>query len=342
VDQSAFKVQALTLNQVDAVRADFLAYDDRTKDSRALLDRVLHDDPNNVGARETMGFLAFREGKLDEAQNWYEQAVKLDSQSFLAHYYFASIAMREGASSDDRQGQIENSLRAATRLNPDFAPAFDELAMFYGMHRKNLDEAHTLSLVAVQLDPSNVGYRLNAANVLMEMERPKDAIAVLQNAIKLATSQEQVASIQSHLESIRQYQSERERAEQANRLASQEAASEVLLESSAPGTQPAAGAKALESLDDNRRGPRRTVQGTLKNVQCSEPATIRLRVEGAGKPVLLRSRNYYKIPFSALNFTPKSELSPCRDLEGMKAKVEFFAGANESAEGQIVSIELTK
>jgi tetratricopeptide (TPR) repeat protein len=337
VDNSAFKVRALTLTDVDAVRADFLAYDERVKDSRALLDRVLHDDPNSVGAHETMGFLAFREGKLDDAQNWYEQAVKLDSQSFLAHYYFASIAMREGAAATDRQGQIENSLRAATRLNPEFAPAFDELAMFYGMHRKNLDEAHTLSLVAVQLDPSNVSYRLTAANVLMEMERTRDAIAVLQNAIKLATSEEQVASIQSHLESIRQYESERERAEQANRLASQEAASQPALDSSAQG-----GPAAVEDPEAIPRGPRRTMKGTLKDVQCSAPATITLRVEGSGKAVMLRARNYYKIPFSALNFTPKGELSPCRDLEGMKAKVEFYAGSNESAEGQIVSIELTK
>ena len=45
VDESAFKVETLTLTQADAVRANFLAYNLRVKDSRTLLDRVLHEDP---------------------------------------------------------------------------------------------------------------------------------------------------------------------------------------------------------------------------------------------------------------------------------------------------------
>jgi hypothetical protein len=69
---------------------------------------------------------------------------------------------------------------------------------------------------------------------------------------------------------------------------------------------------------------------------------MHLRVENAKKPVLLRARNYYKIQFSALNFSPTSELNPCKDIEGMKARVEFFEALNESAQGQIVAIELTK
>src|SRR6201999_3467844 len=125
-----------------------------------------------------------------------------DTQSFLAHYYFAIIAMREGASAGDRQTQIEASLRAAIKMNPSFAPAYDQLGAFLGIRHKNLEEAYTLSLQAVQLDPSNVGFRLNAANVLMQMERTKDAVTVLQNAIKLAVSPEQIASIQSHIASV--------------------------------------------------------------------------------------------------------------------------------------------
>ena len=334
VDNSVFTTRMLTLTQADASRADFLAYDQRYKDSRALLERVLHDDPNNVSARETMGFLEFREGKLDQAQEWYEQAVKLDSQSFLAHYYFAVIAMREGLSSADRQTQIEASLRAAIKLNPSFAPAYDQLAAFLGMQRKNLDEAHTLSLQAVQMEPGNVGFRINAANLLMQMERPKDAITVLQNAIKLAASPEQAASMQNQIASFQQYQASRERAAQEYREASQEQFAE--------GSEQLATPQSPDRPEDDRHGPRRTVNGTLRDVQCSERTSMKLRVESARKPLLLRARNYYKIQFSSLNFTPKGELNPCKDIEGMKARVEFFEALSESTEGQIVSIELTK
>lgn len=341
VDASVFTMRPLTLSQADASRADFLAYNQRFKDSRALLERVLHDDPNNVSAHETMGFIEFQAHKLDEAQKWYGQAVKLDSQSFLAHYYYAIITMRGGVSAGDRQTQIEASLRAAIKLNPLFAPAYDQLAAFLGMQRKNLDEAHTFSLQAVQLEPSNVNFRLNAANVLMQMERSKDAVTVLQNAMKLATNPEQIASIQNQIASVQRYQAMRDEAEEYRR------ASESQLQVS-EGQTPGAGSQLLanqqaqERPEDNRHGPQRTMKGTLRNVQCLDPAIMKLTVESTGKPVLLRARNYYKIPFTALNYTPKGELNPCKDIEGMKARVEFFEALSESAEGQIVSIELTK
>src|ERR1022692_3779420 len=162
VDDTAFNVRALTGAQADAVRADFLVCNDRVADARPLLDHVLQEDPKNVSAHETMGFLEFRAGHLEEARKWYEQAVKLDSQSYVAHYYFAAISMNSGANPAD-DAQVESSLRAAIKLNPSFAPPFEGLAALEGMRHRNLDEAHQLALNAVQLDPANVAYRVNVA-----------------------------------------------------------------------------------------------------------------------------------------------------------------------------------
>src|SRR5579872_4481405 len=93
IDDSSFKIESLAPLRVDAVRADFLAYNGRTADAQALLTQVLQGDPNNLSAHETRGFIAFREGNLEEAKKWYAEAVQLDSKSFLAHYYFAAISM---------------------------------------------------------------------------------------------------------------------------------------------------------------------------------------------------------------------------------------------------------
>jgi hypothetical protein len=51
IDDASFKVKTLSLAEADAIRADFLAYNQRIKDARALLDTVLQQDPNNVCAR---------------------------------------------------------------------------------------------------------------------------------------------------------------------------------------------------------------------------------------------------------------------------------------------------
>ncbi len=339
VDDSAFKVQALTSSQADAIRADFLVYNQREKDGRALLDRVLRDDPSNVSAHETMGYLEFRQGNLDQALKWYEQAVKLDSQSFLANYYFAAIAMNGGHYDSERKVQIENGLRAAIKLNPSFAPAYDELAVFFGMQRENLEEAHTLALTAVQLDPSNLHYRLNTANILLQMERPTDAITVLHNAESLAKSREEVNWIHNQLEAAERYQAGREQMEQARQAS--EMQSEVSAEQSA-GQETLGTAKQPAPPTDEPHGPRRGLKGKIKSVQCSQPAIMELMFEGGGKTIPLHSNNYFKIQFTAINYTPAGELHPCTDLEGMKAQIEFFEASSKSAEGQIFSIELSK
>jgi hypothetical protein len=264
--------------------------------------------------------------------------------------------MQQGVSAD-RAPQIEASSCAATKLNPSFAPAFDRLAVFYGTQNRNLDEAHMLSIIAVQLDPGNVGFRLNATNPLMQKGRTQDAIAVLQHALNLATAPGQHAMVQSELESLERYQAERTRQEQedgeagrARQSADQPSAdgNPVLTrhrtpEQSGEQSPDLPPDQSLErSRKDEPHGPRRTVKGILRNVHCFSPATMKLKVEGGAKPVDLRTANYYKVRYSALNFTPSGDLKPCKDLEGMKANVDYFEALNSSAEGQIVSIELTK
>jgi len=52
--------------------------------------------------------------------------------------------------------------------------------------------------------------------------------------------------------------------------------------------------------------------------------------------------NYNKIEFTALGFTPKGDLSPCRDLEGVSAKVEYVESSAKPATAYVVAIELHK
>jgi Tfp pilus assembly protein PilF len=330
VDDTAFKVQALTETQGDAVRADFLAYSERVADARPLLDRVLQEDPKNVSAHETMGFLEFRAGHLVEARKWYEQAVKLDSQNYLAHYYFAAISMNAGANPGD-DAQVESSLRAAIKLNPSFAPAFDRLAAFEGMRHRNLDEAHMMALTAVQLDPGNAGYRVNAANVLMQMDRGTDAVVVLRGALRVAKSPEETAMVQNILTQAEQYVNARDRQVE-------ELKANVQANASSAGEGSANAETPEEELP---KGPHRFMAGTLQNVHCHGPG-IELTVAAKGKTIALHRGNYYKIEFTALGFTPKGDLSPCRDLEGVSAKVEYVESSAMPATAYVVAIELHK
>jgi Tfp pilus assembly protein PilF len=346
IDDSAFKVGPLPTPQADACRADFLAYNGREKDARALLDQVLHDDPSNALAHETMGYLAFKQGQMEEARKWYEQAVKLDSQSYLAHYYFAAMSMSAGPMNAETEKQVETSLKAAIKLNPAFAPTYDRLAVFYGMRKENLDDAHMMSLQAVQLDPANVAYRVNAASVLISMERYNDALAVLQNALKLASNPGEVATIQNEMANIQQVMESRKDAEEQNERIREEMKSEFA-------AKPAAESEASQAAEDsapapalkrreNLQGPHISERGTIKNVKCSYPSNMDFNFDTGGHSITLHSGNYYKIPFSALNFNPKPEFDPCTDLEGTRAKVEYVAPSGDAKVGGIVAVEMMK
>jgi Tfp pilus assembly protein PilF len=333
VDDSAFQAQPLTAPQADALCANFLAYNQRTKDARALLDHVLQEDPKNVSAHETMGFLEFRQGHIDEAKKWYAGAVQLDSQSYLAHYYFAAMSML-GSLEPSGESQVENSLRQAIKLNPSFAPSFDRLAVFLGSRQRNLDEAHMMGLTAVSLDPGNVGYRINVANVLMAMQRGQSAVEVLQNAVKLAKTPEESQFVENALMHAQAYAaSQQEMAQQKQRMAEEA----TVQATSSDGSD----VPRLAHRDFVPRGPHRFVTGILQNVRC-DSSEMDLSVKAGGKTTAFHSDNYYRIQYSSLGFQPQGELQPCRDLEGRPAKVEYEESANKADTARPISIELHK
>jgi Tfp pilus assembly protein PilF len=333
VDDSAFTVQPLAAVQWDALRADFLAYNNRTAEARPLLDHVLQEDPNNVSAQETMGYLEFRQGHVEEARKCYAQAVQHDSQNFLAHYYFAAMTMNGSLGATDAT-QVESSLRTAIKLNPSFAPAYDMLAVFLGMRNRNLDEARMMALTAVSLDPANVGYRINVANVLMAMGENQNAVVVLRAAAKLAKTPQESQSVDTILTRAQEYADDQEQARKQNRQSAQGQAQEQI-PSSVDIPQLAHRKEFIPS------GPHRFVVGVLKDIHCTDP-NLDLTITSGTKKLPLHTDNYYKIQFTALNFQPSSDLKPCSDLENRPAKVEYVESADKTDVPHLIAIELHK
>jgi tetratricopeptide (TPR) repeat protein len=339
-DPTPFKVQSLTLPQADAIRADFLANNRRTQDARTLLDRVLHDDPNNVSARETLGFLEFEARHLEEAKKWYRQAVELDSHSYLAHYYFAAISMQDTIDPSDEK-QIENSLRMAIKLNPSFAPPFDRLAVFLGRNHTDLAEAHMMGLTAVSLDPENMGYRVNVASVLMEMRQGQNAVNVLRIAAKLAKTPQEIEFVNNALLNAQTFadsQDEMEEQEEQTqaRVANSGASSNATVTSSADTSKmPRLLRRELPS------GLHHFVTGVLKDVHC-DSFNIDLAVQSPSKSLTVHADNYLKVRFTTLGFEPSGDLNPCAQLEGRPAKVEYVESADTSKAAYLFAVELHK
>jgi Tfp pilus assembly protein PilF len=349
INEAAFQTTPLTAPQADALRADVLVRVNRTDEARAMIDAVLKADPGNVQAHETLGYVAFRDGKHGEAKKWYAQAVALDSQNYLAQYYFGALSLMD----DDTSAPVEASLQKAMQLNPRFAPACDMLAGLYARRRQNLDKAYRLIVQAIQLEPANVQYRIHESSILMEQDRYDDAVRVLEAAQPAAKSPEAAEAIRLHLQQVRQFKAQVE--EQKRRIAEfqsqpdrpTEITTEVTSTTGVQGqtlhtlTIPSK-PPAVQHVAEKPHGPMLVARGVIHAVTCSYPSGIDLQLQTPTKKLTLYHTNWYQIDFSAGNFEPKGELHPCDELDGMKAKVTWFATSDKTADGQIVSIMMFK
>jgi tetratricopeptide (TPR) repeat protein len=297
IDESTYSVRPLPQTESDAVRADSLAYVQRNKDARALLDSVMKADPNNAQARETLGMMEFRAGNREAAQKWFAEAVKLGSQNYMVHYYFASLdrGREQGAA---EMKEIESSLRACIRLNPGFAPAYDQLSSY-----------------------------------LMSLERFDDAKAVLQDAVKNARTPRDAALAQRKISQLDQMQAMQAKAE---------AAAKARIEEETVETTKAVEESAPKHPSEPPNGPKHELLGVIHGVQCSYPAVIEFRVQGAKKTVSLYSNDYYKLDFTVLGFTPQGSLNPCTGIEGMNARVQYAESSDKTVDGQAIAVELRK
>jgi hypothetical protein len=166
------------------------------------------------------------------------------------------------------------------------------------------------------------------------MERGKDAVTVIRNAMPLASSPQETAMAENFLRHAEEYAQAQE---QSERFAQQLKAATPVTETDSRGAEVRGSAVHDEALPN---GPHHFVTGVLKDVHCNTPA-IDLNVIAAGKTLGLHSGNYFKIEYSTLGVALKKNLNPCADLEGKPAKVEYVDSAGKGP-AAVMAIEIHK
>jgi TonB family protein len=215
IDESDFRAQPISDAESLAVRADFMAHDRHYAEAQAMLDESLKLDPKLADAHESMGFLYFQQGKTEEAGKWYSEAVTLNPQSYSANFYYAANLLK-GKLNNDSAAKAESSLRAALKINPDFAPAYSALAYLLAMASptQKPDEAYMMVLQAIELEPGNVYYRIRAVQVLERLGRAEDAVRAANLAVSMARTPQEQAEASATMSSAQQFQAYQDRAEE--------------------------------------------------------------------------------------------------------------------------------
>jgi Tfp pilus assembly protein PilF len=96
--------------------------------------------------------------------------------------------------------EAETYFRKALDLAPDFAEALNYLGYMWAERGENLEEAHRMIEKAVRSEPKNAAFLDSLAWVLYKMDRPKEALKFLLQAVE--QSQEPDPTLWDHLGDI--------------------------------------------------------------------------------------------------------------------------------------------
>ena len=360
--------RALSAAESLAVRGDFMAHDRQFTEAQGMLEQALKLDPKLAAANESMGFVCAQQDKREEAGKWYAQAVALNTQSYLAHYYYAANLLK-GSLDGPQAATAETSLRAAIRLNPGFAPAYDALCWLLASRPgsenapERLEEAHRMGLMASELEPGNVHYRLNSVLVLERLGRVDDAVRVADLASSMARTPEEQSAALSVLMNAEQYRDFQKQVEE-RRLAVEKRNAEL---AAMPATPPSDSAEpedthapVLRRRDGEPAGrgvplsipvqhpthpevlsTLRLAEGTIKTSVCNGPSLDFTLISNSGT-VTLYSDKYMSITYRALNYTPEGVLNPCSDLIGRHARVTYHPAKGAPNTGEAIGVDLIK
>jgi tetratricopeptide (TPR) repeat protein len=350
IPEDPYPARPLSSAESAASRGELLVYADRPVEARALLEQALRLYPRSATANEGIGLLFLRLGKQEEAQKYFAEAAKLDSKSVVAQYYAAELAYER----DKDYRAAESFLRNALEINSRFAPAYRMLSMTLMMQgaemlrEARLPEALDLAEKAVELEPAEPSYRINAGRILVEMGRREEAYRIGERALVLARTQaerEQAESLLFMIKERRDRIVEAQRRaealrEEAKKLEQQRRAERELEEQR--GTEVAQRRQAVTPAPKVKTGPTARAEGLVRSVQCSAPAIMDVVLDSNGKQRRLRAEDYLQVRYWIAGARGNGSFTPCEELKGKRVYIEFLGVFGQEYSGLIKTVTIIK
>jgi Tfp pilus assembly protein PilF len=144
--------------------------------------KVETDDPTSLSAKPvkvgaavyvSAGRLMEEQGKLADAQVQYQRAVEAEPSDLIALISLARL--------HDRQGQKAQALEVyhrAAKAHPGNALVHNDVGLFFARQKQWQPAADSLAK-AIALQPTNAKYRNNLATILVELDKPEQALSQL-------------------------------------------------------------------------------------------------------------------------------------------------------------------
>lgn len=300
--EESFTVRRLKPNETNVELGSFQIWLGEKQAGRLRLERASSESPDSALAHESMGFLNFVEGDDAKAAKEFDRALELDGTLYLSAYYktmLSSIAASDTA--EDRE-KLGHALGEVQRLNPQFAPAYVQLANLF-MQDGKFEAALSLALKAEQISPSRAGYHTFSGHILHALGRDIEAASVARYVT------ERWREI-DHNEAVELWQQLPSNARQGADLSP-----EPLLSGA------------------------RTLTGKIGSLQCNEnEKTVTITIDGDSRTFRMDDR--MTGGFSDTIWFGGDHFSYCHHTEGLRAAIQYSPSSNGKSSGNLLKIDI--
>jgi Tfp pilus assembly protein PilF len=201
-NDKGYESRPLPAGESLALRGDFHMHMGRITEARAMLEEALQQDPNLAAAHEGLGNYYFRQHDVENAGKELQRATELNSKSYLTYYFAAMLNLQQPGGTPENWGGAEASLEKAIALNPNFAPAYANLASLYSMRREAQEKALSAARRASELEPGTIAYSVTLGYVLMNMNRNDEARALAARLVAAANTPAEISSAKAFQENV--------------------------------------------------------------------------------------------------------------------------------------------
>lgn len=348
IAENTLSARPLSEAEVDAYSGGFLALHRQYEPAEALLKQATQLDPKLALAQRNIGFLHYFRNERADALASFSAAVSLDSQDAITHFLRAQFTFDAGSHSDP---QIEEDLRQALTLKPDFADADGLLAVYLAASEEKVPEALGLAEKAVQLQPGNLYFRLALAQVLVRARRYDDAEALSRRVLAQASDENirtEVGNILTYLNQARDYDARMRQQQQEFAARAKAASAQQAQTASTPDPAPVPPAQppadkapsaAVSPADPKapalkRRLAPNEVVGVVVQVHCDgSEMEITVKAGDRPAPLLFHAKDRTKVGYTG---------NACSELTGHTVDLSFGPAPAAWLDGELKQIAMEK
>lgn len=327
-------VRTLSDAEEDAYRGGFLAFRGQFKAAQPLLEESVRLDPQLALAHQNLALSYFLQKQRPDALKEASESVALDSRNGLTRYLRATLSLNAEPRNNQ---QIEDDLRQAIALSPEFTPAYSSLAGYLASADKNLPEALTFAQKAVSLEPGTIDLQFGVAQVLARMHRYDEAEVMARQVgdnTPNPPTRQQVDSFLQYLQKLRAYDAEVGQRRAAN-------AGDVR-DADQKETEPAT-SSAGTGVEEKVQLRYRTVamEGTITQVTCRD-SEMDLTLMSGQTPVIFHTDDRTKVSYTSDVPIQSRDLKPCTELKGHMANITYRPTQGEARTNEIMRIGIEK